>query len=328
MRESFVQQAIEDLTFSRVELGFRRVFYPLGFPLELQTNSWEVIEAASENWGLFSQRFDTAPMRFALGVKEIEGAELRSQKSSFFARDHLMTILIDADNFVVSDYQQFYSYGWITRALASDSGVLRYRVLTPAAMMMAECLALAPLHGALVARNDCGVVLCGDSFAGKSTLAYACAKAGWTYVSDDGTFLLRNRLDRYAVGDPHFFRLREDARELFPELAEHMPIVRPNGKIGIEVPTRELAITTAPGATVEHVVFINRQQCGSARLRCCPKDRIENWSEQYVTFGPQQVRADMIRCHQRLLTIPAWELSYSNFEHAVQCLDQLVESGG
>jgi hypothetical protein len=220
MAGSFLlQQALEDPTLAKCELSLRRLYYPLGFPLEVQTNSRKIIEAATEAWGLFSQSFDMPPMRLALGVKEAVETEPWPQKSTFAAREHLLAIIIDPDNFVMCDFQQAFSFGWITPALAADSALLRYRLLTPAAMMMAEHLALAPLHGALIARNDRGVLLCGDSFAGKSTLAYAAARAGWTYITDDGTFLVRDRSDRYAVGNSHFIRFREDARELFPELA-------------------------------------------------------------------------------------------------------------
>jgi hypothetical protein len=41
-----------------------------------------------------------------------------------------------------------------------------------------------------VARGECGVLLCGGTHAGKSTLSYACAQRGWNYVSTTLVFLL------------------------------------------------------------------------------------------------------------------------------------------
>jgi hypothetical protein len=179
----------------------------------------------------------------------------------------------------------------------------------------------------LIARDDCGVVLCGDTFAGKSTLAYASARAGWTYITDDGTFLVRDRSDRYAVGNPHFIRFREDAREFFPELADQLAVTRPNGKIGMELSTRDLPITIAPGAKIEHVVFLDRNHSGPARLRPNPKDRLRSWCEQFVHFGSDEVRCAQTRCHQRLLDACIWEMSYQGFDDAVRRLEQLVDSG-
>lgn len=328
MPESFIlQQVLEDPMLVKFELGLRRLYYPLGFPLEIETNSPDVLEAAAENWGLFSPAFDLPPLRLAVGVCECPGAEPLPEKSAFFAREHLMSILINQANFAVCDFEQAYSYAWVTPSLASDHAALRYRILTPAAMMMAEFLALAPLHAALLSRNGCGVALCGDSFAGKSTLAYACARSGWTYISDDGTFLVRDRSDRYAVGQPHFIRFREDARQLFPELADQLTVTRPNGKLGIEVFTRDLPIATAPGANIQHLVFLNRDHHGPVRLRPCPHDQLQTWCEQFVNFGTSQVRAAMIRCHQRLLHASVWEMSYHHLDEAIRRLDHLVDSG-
>jgi hypothetical protein len=328
MPESFIQQVVEDPLLSNFDLGLRRLYYPLGFPLEVHTNSRKVIEAASEAWGLFSQSFDITPMRLALGVRETHQAEPLPAKSNFFAREHLLAMIVDADNFVMCDFQQAYSFAWITSALASDFATLRYRLLTPVAVMMAGQLALAPLHSALVARNGCGVVLCGDSLAGKSTLAYACARAGWTYVTDDGTFLVRDRPDRYAVGNAHFIRFREDARQLFPELSKWLAVTRPNGKIGMEVPTRDLKIAIAPGANIEHVVFLDRDHAGPGRLRRCPKDHLRTWCEGHVSFGSKEARAAQTRTHARLLDAPIWEMSYRNFDDGVRRLEQLVDTGG
>ena len=117
-----------------------------------------------------------------------------------------------------------------------------------------------------------GRMLAGESFAGKSTLAYACARSGWTYVSDDSVLVVRAREDRYAIGDPHSIRFRIDAPQLFPELADRMPIVRPNGKVAIEVRTAELGLTTVPGCQVEHIVVLTRERSGPACLRPVSKE--------------------------------------------------------
>jgi hypothetical protein len=321
-------QALEDPVLSKFELPHQRLYYPLGFPLEVQTNSREVLDAAADIWGPFSRTFETAPMRLALGVREVAEAEPLPAKSNILSREHLLAVIANTDNFLMCDFQQAYSFGWITSALAADADTLRYRFLTPAAVMMAGQLALATVHGALIARGDCGVLLCGESFAGKSTLAYACARAGWTYVSDDGTFLVRDRSDRYAIGNPHSIRFREDARELFPELADQLLITRPNGKIGMELLTRDLPISIAPGATIEHVIILDRNRSGGARLRPYPKDQMQTWCESFVNFGSNEVRGAQTRCHRRLLDAALWELSYANFEDAVRRLEQLLDLGG
>ncbi len=326
LEKSIADQVLRDPVLSAYELPLRARFYPLGFPLDLETNSADVMRAASESWGLFTPAFDETPMRFSLGVLPGESREI-PPRSKFFSREHLMSITADSENFVMLDFKQSYAFGWVTAAVAADHPVLRYRFLSAPVLSMAAHLALAPLHCALVSRNGCGVALFGDSFAGKSTLAYACARAGWTFLSDDGTHLVRNSSGRYAIGDPHSIRFREDAKCLFPELADRHVLVRPNGKIGIELSTSELSIETAFACSIEHIVFLNRSESGVARLRRYSKEDAMTWCEQYVNFGTADVRAAQIRCYQRLLGAGIWELQYSEFDGAIPRLEQLVDSG-
>jgi hypothetical protein len=326
LEKSVAEQVLYDPVLSLCPLPLRARFYPLGFPLDLETNSTGVMQAAHEGWGLFKQVFDERPMRFSLGVAPGENGEI-PPKSKFFSREHLMTLTANADNFVAMDFKEGYAFGWVTPAVAADRPVLRYRFLSASVLSMAAHLWLAPLHCALISRKGCGVALFGECAAGKSTLAYACARAGWTFLSDDSTHLLRNSSDRFAIGDPHSMHFREDARRLFPELADRLVVARPNGKIGIEVLTRELPIETAVTCSIDHIVFLDRNESSATRLRHYSKDEAMTWCEQYVNFGTADVRAAQLHCYRRLLGAGIWELHYNDFDSAIARLEQLVDSG-
>jgi hypothetical protein len=162
-------------------------------------------------------------------------------------------------------------------------------------------------------------------------LAYACARAGWTYVSDDSAFLVRNRDDRYAIGEPYSIRFRTDAPDLFGELADHLPTVRPTGKIGIEVQTRGLGISTAPGCVVDHVVLLERRPPDRpvpASIHHCAADRLrEDWV-RFASLGRRDIRNAQRRCHERLLLRAGlWKMQYSHLDDAVARLERLVDSG-
>lgn len=315
-----------DTVIPEVELRLGRRVYPLGFPLDLETNSQDVLDAASEGWGLFSQAFDQAPVRMSLAVVDGDGAPQRA-KSHFFCREHLMSIFDGPSNFMLCDFKQGFACGAVTRSVALDHSLLRYRFLTASAYPMISHRALAPLHGALIVRKSSGVLLCGESCAGKSTLAYAASRAGWTYVTDDATFLLRDQPGRHAIGDPHSIRFREDARRFFPELADRSTVVRPNGKPAIEILTRELSIAIASLCSIDHVVFLARQESGVACLVPYPKDQaLENW-KQYAGPGTDDVRAAQLNCYRRLLSAGLWELRYTNLDDAVARLEKLADSG-
>jgi len=319
-------QVTTDPVLSAFELPLCRTFYPLGYPLVLETNSHDVIQAAEEGWGAFERMFNQDTVRVCLGVAESD-SDSPLPAPVIRAREHLMSIVVDPENFMLCDFAQGFAFGWVTRSTAADHPFLRYQFLTGGGATLTQQRAFAPLHGALVVRNETGVMLCGDSFAGKSTLAYACARAGWTYVCDDGAFLVRDRDDRYLIGDPHSIRFRTDAPELFPELAEYCPTVRPNGKIAIEVLTRELRISTAPGGSVDHVVFLDRGHSGPPSVRTFAADHVrENWL-QYTVLGTADVRAAQQRCHERLLRAGLWRMQYSDLDLAVARLERLVDQG-
>jgi hypothetical protein len=239
----------------------------------------------------------------------------------------MMVGIADAENFFVCDFRQNFGYAWMTEAVAADHAAVRYRFLTAGALTLLEKQYLAPLHCGLVVRNGSGVGLFGDSLAGKSTLSYACARAGWTFVSDDGAYLVRGRSDRYAAGDPYALHLREDAKVFFPELQEHLPAARPNGKVGIEVLTQDLPLQVASGCVLDHIVFLNRSEPGPARLRRYPQEDLMRWCERYVTFGPVHIQEAQLRTYQRLLSAGLWELRYRDLDEAVRTLERLADTG-
>jgi hypothetical protein len=320
------QQIQPDIFLADFDLHLRQTFYPLGFPLQLETNSPDVIAAAEEGWGGFSQQFERAPLRISLAVTNSD-EPLLTMKSVFAMREHLASIYADAGNFAVCDFRQDLAFGWVTRGLAADHPLLRYRFLTPISHMLAGQRDLAPLHGALIAKDGVGVMLCGESMAGKSTLAYACCRAGWSYITDDGTSLVRTRPDRYAVGDFTSIRLREDAIRFFPELADRAPVVRANGKIALEIRSAELPIASLPGHSIDHVVFLDRQDSERVSLRSYSRElALEEW-DRHAAYGLEAVRGEQKQCYRRLLNAGRWGMRYSRLADAIDRLERLVETG-
>jgi len=324
--KSLFEMLLPDPVLAGFDLPLRRTFFPFGFPLELATNSPEVIQAAGEGWGLFEKQFDVAPARLQVGVAG-ENTNPLPPNSTFRNREHLMLVVADADNFMTCDFYRNFGFAWITEPVARDHALVRYRFLIAGGLSLIEKNHLAPLHCGLIARNGRGVALLGDSFAGKSTLAYACARAGWTFVCDDGANLVRKRSDRYAVGDPYVLRLRPDATLLFPELEDRLRGTEATGKAGAEIFTRELPVRQAVGCSVDHLVFLNRNPSGPAHISHYSKDEILRWCERYVAFGPADLCEAQVRCYQRLLSAGIWEMRYSDLDDAIGRLESLVDSG-
>src|SRR6266576_4577256 len=78
-----------------VKLDIGSVYYPLGFPLQLATNSVEVNMAARELWGRYPQAFDQPPLQLRVLV---EAGDTHPAVPFYRGQQHLMTITADAQN--------------------------------------------------------------------------------------------------------------------------------------------------------------------------------------------------------------------------------------
>lgn len=125
---SYVQVSA-DTPLSDFELPLRRTFYPLGYPLVLETNSSDVIRAAEEGWGEFERLFAAEPVRVCLAVSEGD-SESPLPPSVIRAREHLMSIVAGPENFMLCDFDRGFAFGWVTRSTAADHPLLRYQFLT------------------------------------------------------------------------------------------------------------------------------------------------------------------------------------------------------
>jgi hypothetical protein len=317
--------ASDDIVMYDVALPLRATFFPLGFPVEVATNSEAVIMAARQSWGLFRATSADAPILLNLAVTD-DDDEKAVPRPQFRSQGHLMSIVADARNQIICDLERGSATGWITRRVAENTPLMRLRFMESSVMSVLVATRLAAMHAALVARRGVGIAFCGESYAGKSTLAYACARSGWTLISDDGTFLDRNNTGRYAVGNPYRVRFREDAKSLFPELADFKVIRRLNGALALEVPTADLGVETAVGHSVDHLVFLRRSRSCEARINRYSAAEALRWLEKATLYGPEHVRVAQRQAYRRLVDASAWELHYSDLSDAIHVLDQLGES--
>jgi hypothetical protein len=310
---------------SMTKLPLRDLYFPLGFPLEIQTNSPAVLAAANQSWGLFQPEFSYPPLTLRLGVTE-NSTDSSNEPPAPVCRSqgNLLSNIADAHNFVISDLDAGFSFGWITQQTSETPLYLRYHILEAAALSMISGLRVIALHAACVAPVGHGMLLCGDSGAGKSTLAFAGARAGWTFVSDDASYLPFDREDRMVVGNCHQVRLRDSSIQLFPEL-EGRPITpRAAGKPSIEIPTAELPeLITAPAATIRSIIFLNRREVEVPGLFPFRKERALSWFNQAPLKNPAYRQAQEAAIHH-LVDVDIFELRYTSLNWAVERLQTLA----
>lgn len=316
-----------DQLLNSIELPHRAIFYPLGFPAEILSNCPAILEAAEQSWGLFKQRFDLPPLTVRLGVaSNSESAPSLPLAPLCRIHGNLLVNLADAYNFVSCDLNTGLGFGWITERVLESTLYLRYHFLEAAVLALLAATHVSALHAACISSGEYGILLCGDSGAGKSSLAFAAARSGWTYTCDDASYLLLRHNESTIVGNCYQFRLRDSGTILFPEIEGRSVTPRATGKPSLEIPTGELpGIMVSEKATVRAIVFLNRHS-GREELISYSKDHAIAWLKQsqlVETASSQYQRAAI----ESLAEQPIFELRYTRLDWAIERLNQLATQG-
>src|SRR5512132_1515222 len=89
-----------DPLLCNVEFPYRQTYHPLGFPMEVASNSTSVLQAAYESWGIHQQRYDTEPVYLRVGVHSASKEEGMEECPAPVCRGygHLVSIVGDGDN--------------------------------------------------------------------------------------------------------------------------------------------------------------------------------------------------------------------------------------
>ncbi len=308
------------------DLTMEQTFYPLGFPLQIRTNSEEVLRQCEIKWAMFEKRFDIEPLVTEIHVIATGDTECPPLPHySFF--DDQMVVTAGTGNFCVAAFPNGKTRMVVSTAALRYPDYFRQVFLDCAgACQIATGLATG-VHAACVALKGRGVLFCGDSGAGKTSLSWACAQAGWDFLADDTAHMLHGQAGRMVIGNFHQVRFRPSAAELFPEIAGAQITPRLFGKPSIEIPTAPMAnVNTRECVQADFVVFLNRRIPGDAELLPFPKDVARLYMRQWL-FGTPESKSVQHAAIERLLTVPVLELRYQCLHWAVDRLEQLVLEG-
>jgi hypothetical protein len=313
----------------RAGLKLEKMYFPLGFPVRIVTNHASVLAAADRSWSSFMPVFHRPPLEILVEVREGPVAiPLLPPAPRYSLKENLMVQEADAQNFIVADLRLGRAVGRVTEMTARCLSYFRYHFLEGTALAMLATLHCVPIHGACVRVAGKGILICGDSGDGKSTLAFAGARAGWTYVSDDATYLPIERNDRLVVGNCHQIRFRPSAAQLFPELTRRRITPRASGKPSIEVPTSEWPdILCANAAFIDSIVFLNRRSADEQRLIPLRASTVWGWFKQHLIILRSESSVAQEAALARLLTASVFELRYRDLPWGIDRLQQLAVNG-
>jgi hypothetical protein len=314
----------QETLLSNMELPLCGVFYPLGYAVEIVTNEPAVLKAANESFGHARFSRTSATLQVCIGVSEGGGSECPPEPTRR-QYNHLYSLVADPDNQALLDLKSCTSFIWLKKAAVDSRLYFRYNFLEKVVYLLLGSSVVTDLHAACISKHGKGILLCGDSGAGKSTLSYACARAGWTYTSDDTSYLINESSVPHVIGHSHRMRFRPTAKTLFPELQDRELTPRLEGKPSIEIPTSELlGLLTASEARVHSIVYLNRSASGRGRLVPLPEGTATQRTRKEL-YSAGEIRIKHEKLLEVLSGIPAYELQYSDLNHAIYQLELLAQ---
>jgi hypothetical protein len=312
----------DDQLMLRASLPHRAEFYPLGFAVQVASNSSAVLDLAADTWNGWTRAFDRPPLDIRV-IVHLDGP-VPDRDPVYRAQKNLFTIIADSANFAIADVEAGYCFVCVTPAVAS-SVYFRNNMLETMTYFTLDYRYLTLLHAGCVAREGRGVLLCGEAGAGKSCLVYACAKRGWTLLSDDFAALLREPGSNIVIGRPQRLRFRPPALELFPELKNFKSSITPFGKHLFDLRTGAIPnLQTARCCQAERIVFLDRRESGEAELVAMgPAAALAQFEYDRPYWDPP-VFNEHREVMMSLLSRGVHTLRYSNFDDAIHILESLV----
>lgn len=315
----------QDALLSGMELPLHRTFYPLGFAVEIMTNDPDVLVVANESFGHRRLCRGSTALQIRIGISEGDSAKCPPEPTRR-EYNHLYSLVADGENQALLDLRTCTNFVWLKRAALNDRLYFRYNFLEKVVYLLLGASVVTDIHAACISKNAKGILLCGNSGAGKTTLAYACARAGWTYTSDDTCYLINDSEIPRVVGHSHRVRFRPEAKTIFPELENRNIAPRMEGKPSIEVQFSDLPdlhISTAPETEVHAIVYLNRYASATGKLTALPAGTATLRICQEL-FSAGEIREKHEARLQILSGVPTYELHYRELHDAMRELDRLA----
>jgi hypothetical protein len=237
-------------------LGAR--FFVAGSIWDLRSNSGEILQAMQETFDpVDGERQADLHLRFHVDFAVPHAP--RWPTPYFRALDHLYYASYGPCDSMLVDQIGRRVIGSFSPAAARDLRHWKQTVLPVLLGIVSASIGVTPVHCACVVKGGSGLLLGGESGAGKSTLALSLSRNGFSYLSDDCTYLSRAGAGVRAWGLPTPVKLLPDAVSYFPELVSLDPVLSLNGEWALSVDPTEISnVERCLSCSPRWLVFLER----------------------------------------------------------------------
>lgn len=216
----------------------------LGVTTTFVTDSAAVLDTIHEVYGGWAD-IDTRPgvatpsgATVRIMVHDDPGAPEAEPTFTFRVVDPTMLRVAWNGGMGVADTRRLESIAYVSADVVERKTGFVEGVLEPLTLFLLGALGREPLHAAAVVRGDAAILLAGPSGTGKSTLAYAAWRYGFSLLADEPVYV-QLRPDFRVWGRRSRVHLVPDSRAHFPELRDRPTTRLPSGKAKVVVELRD-----------------------------------------------------------------------------------------
>jgi hypothetical protein len=246
-------------------------FFVAGSVWEVKSNSQEILQAMRETFDQVDSGRGQPDLYVRFHVDFAVEDALLWAEPHFRALDHLYYATYGPSDSMLVDQLGRRVIGSFSPAVASDLSYWKQTLLPILLGIASASIGVTPVHCACVVKSGSGLLLAGESGAGKSTSALSLSLSGFSYLSDDCTYLSRTSLPRTSLsrtgagmqawGLPTPVKLLPDAVSHFPELVSRKPVRSLNGELAFTVdPTEMFNVRRCLSCEPRWLVFLERKE--------------------------------------------------------------------
>jgi len=286
-------------------------FNVAGAASEFRTNSESILAVARDCFPRLRRQPSVAELRFRFWVDPAGNSRPPWPPPYFRGLGRLVFGGFDSESSVVVDLGSRRISGRFTPALAADHSYWRRVIFPRLITAVGPAIGVVELHCACLAWNDCGLVLFGAPGAGKSTLALALARRGFSLLSEDWTYFSRQGVEVAGWGLPSGVKLLPDAVRHFPELSRFRTSIGPNGEEAYQIqPDGDFGVSLAHHCRPKWLIFLEREERPAFNISTMSSARAEEILCRDLLAQSPEVLTWQRRMVNRLVKNACWRLRY------------------
>ena len=316
------------IRIDQTALLHERVLYFAGARCELRTNYAALANMLDR---FASQECNGVANTFSMQIQVNEEAVEPEGAPHFRGLHHIVIASFGQSNVFVFDLLRKNLSAYVSAAVACEVQFWKEKLIPITLGVLGATMGLLPVHCACLSLDGEGLLVAGVSGAGKSTLSVAMSQVGFTFVSDDWTYISDQCGRIIAHGTSAPVKLLPDAVKHFRTLEDLSLRTSMNGELAYEVDAAQaFGVHVQRDCEPRWLIFLERMQQPGSELVTLSSRETRAYLDASVERLPTQLlkaarRRDQLIASMSLL--PCWTFRYGGSpQFAAEQLREFVAS--